>query len=109
MSWRNLDSTFVYNDQQSSELIALVPWTDKEKCCPDGWLDGFYEVLFYNRQEETSDVLLSIKYFISAIFSYLAESVGMNLKESNVHLSSKNIKDIKISDVATVWIEARKN
>lgn len=110
LSWSNLDCTFGCNDQWSSQIIALVfIWTDKEKCCPDGWLDGFYVLLFYNRQEETSDLLLSIKYFICAIFNSLAESVGMNLKENSVHICSKNTKDLKISDVATVSIEASKN
>lgn len=66
-------------------------------------------LLFYNRQEETSDLLLSIKNFICAIFNSLAESVGMNLKENSVHICSKNTKDLKISDVATVSIEASKN
>lgn len=72
-------------------------------------MDGFNVLLFYSRQEESWDLLLSIKYFVCVIFSSLAESVGMNLKMSSVHISSKNIRDLKISDVATVWKEACKN
>lgn len=103
LNWSNLGSTFGYNDQWSSEITALVfIWTDKENCCPDGWLDGFYVLLFYKWQEETSDLLLWIKYFICLIFISLAESVGMNLKGSGVCISSKNIKYLKISGVATV-------